>query len=114
MLIKLYPYAHARTIKNISLIQPKYNMEECEGSSSSSYVSDEISSNIIIPSGEELKSRRKDYTAKRDVTKIASYKQFQQWRSLKDTLKLKTDKQLAEILLDQYEKTVQKNPVCSR
>ena len=89
-------------------------MEECEGCSSSSHVSGEISSNIIIPSGKELKSRRKDYTAKRDATKIALYEQFQRWRSLKDTLKLNTDKQFAEILLDQYEKTVQKNPVCSR
>ena len=52
--------------------------------------------------------------AKQDSTKVALYEQFQRWKSLKDLLNLKTDKELAEILLDNYEKSAQKNPVCLR
>ncbi len=85
-------------------------MEEC----GSSHVSGESSSNFSVPSSEDLKAKRKDYIAKRDSTKVGLYEQFQRWRSLKDDLHLKTDKELAKILLDNYEKSAQKNPVCSR
>ena len=47
-------------------------------------------------------------------TKAALHKQFQRWRSLKDLLNLNTDKELAEILMDNHEKIAQKNPVCLR
>ncbi|XP_028417582.1 uncharacterized protein LOC114542029 [Dendronephthya gigantea] len=76
-------------------------MEECE---SSSHVSAESSANFSVPSSEDAKTKRKDYIAKRDSTKIALYEQYQRWRCLKDELNLKTDKQLAEMLLDHYEK----------
>ena len=82
-----------------------------EGESSTS-VSGESSSNFTVPSSEDSKAKRKQYIAKRDSTKVALYEQFQGWRSLKDLLNLKTHKELAEILLDNYEKSAQKNPVC--
>ncbi|XP_028418400.1 uncharacterized protein LOC114543733 [Dendronephthya gigantea] len=75
-----------------------------EDSESSSRVSAESSANFSLPSSEDAKTKRKDYIAKRDSTKVALYEQFQRWRSLKEELDLKTDKQLAEMLLDNYEK----------
>lgn len=86
-------------------------MEECR---SSSHVGGESSSNFSVPSSEDVQAKRKEYIAKRDSTKVGLYEQFQRWRSLRDELNLKTDKRLAEILLDNYEKSVQKNPVCLR
>ena len=80
----------------------------------SSRVSGESSANFSVPSNKDLKAKCTEYIAKQDSTKVGLYEQFQHWRSLKDDLHLKTDKQLVKILLDNYKKSAQKNPVWSR
>ncbi len=46
--------------------------------------------------------RRKKYIAERDKTKISLFEHFQCWRDLQKELNLKTDKELAGALLDNY------------
>lgn len=47
--------------------------------------------------------QRKQYYKERDATRIYLFEQFQRWRTMKDELKLKMDKELASVLLDFYE-----------
>ena len=93
--------------RQVFTIQSQHNME---GESSTS-VSGESSSNFTVPSSEDSKAKRKQYIAKRDSTKVALYEQFQRWRSVKELLNFKTDKELTEILLDNYEKCAKKSCV---
>ena len=51
---------------------------------------------------EDKKSRRKKYLAERDATKIYLYDQFNRWRQLKGQVNVKTDKEVAALLLDNY------------
>ena len=88
------------------------NMEERAGCSST--VRDEISSVISAPTSEEKKVFRKEYLAKKDATKVRLYEQFQRWRSLKEDLKLKTDKELAEVLLNNFAQNSARNPASLR
>ena len=88
------------------------NMEERAGCSST--VCDEISSVISAPTSEEKKVFRKEYLAKKDATKVRLYEQFQRWRSLKEDLKLKTDKELAEVLLNNFAQNSARNPASFR
>lgn len=46
--------------------------------------------------------KRKQYYKERDATRVYLFEQYQAWRSLKDDLKLKMDKELAAILLEIY------------
>ncbi|CAB3985659.1 Hypothetical predicted protein, partial [Paramuricea clavata] len=81
-------------------------MEEGE-SSSRSVARDEIESFHVVTT-EDKKVKRKGYLAKRDATKICLYdEQFTRWRQLKNDLNVKTDKELATLLLDNYSSTKQ-------
>ena len=44
--------------------------------------------------------RRKKYTAERDKTKVSLFEHFEIWRDLRKELNLKTDKELAGVLLE--------------
>ena len=88
------------------------NMEERAGCSST--VRDEISSVISAPTSEEKKVIRKEYLAKKDATKICLYEQFPQWCSLKEDLKLKINKELAEVFLNNFAQNSVRNPASLR
>ena len=47
-------------------------------------------------------TRRKPYYARRDATKIYLFEHFERWRTLLIELGLKTDKELAAALLDNF------------
>ena len=51
---------------------------------------------------EDVKSKKKRYSAERNATRIYLYDQFNRWRDLKEELSLKMDKELAAVLLDNY------------
>ena len=75
-------------------------MEEFEGASSSSQ--SVVSGEIEGIEGDK-RQKRKNYLAKRDATKVCLYEeQFARWRRLKDELGVKTDKEVAALLLDNY------------
>ena len=60
----------------------------------------------INPSSEsEKKKKRKAYLARRDATKIYLFDTFERWRVLKESKNLKSDKDVAEMLLESYPKT---------
>ena len=60
----------------------------------------------INPSSEsEKKKKRKAYLARRDATKIYLFDTFERWRALKESKNLKSDKDVAEMLLESYPKT---------
>ena len=76
-------------------------MEEGE-SSSRGVVSGEVEAFRVL-SEEDKKEKRKAYQARRDATKIYLLdEQFARWRQLKSDLNLKTDKEVATLLLDSY------------
>ena len=51
---------------------------------------------------EDKASRKRRYYTERDATKIYLFDQHTRWRELMSELELKTDKELAAVLLDQY------------
>ena len=55
-----------------------------------------------VVSSEDVKSKKKRYSAERNATRIYLYEQFNRWRDLKEELSLKMDKELAAVLLDNY------------
>ena len=63
-----------------------------------------------LPQGEEARfvtaedkaARKRRYYTERDATKIYLFNQHTRWRELMNELKLKTDKELAAVLLDNY------------
>ena len=56
--------------------------------------------NVSQPS--TSKGSRKEYYAARDASKIYLHSVFPRWREFKEKNKVKTDKDVAEILLDAY------------
>ena len=58
----------------------------------------------INPSSESEKTKkRKAYLARRDATKIYLFDTFERWRALKESKNLKSDKDIAEMLLESYQ-----------
>ena len=55
-----------------------------------------------VVSREDVKSKKKWYSAERNATRIYLYDQFNRWQDLKEELSLKMDKELAAVLLDNY------------
>ena len=51
---------------------------------------------------EDKAARKKRYYAERDATKINLLNQHTRWRELMNELELKSDKELAAVLLDNY------------
>ena len=47
-------------------------------------------------------AKRKRYYSERDSSKVYLYDQYARWRTLRDEMKLKGDKELAALLLDFY------------
>ena len=56
--------------------------------------------NVSQPS--TSKGSRKEYYAARDASKIYLHGVFPRWREFKEEHKIKTDKDVAEVLLDAY------------
>lgn len=67
----------------------------------SSEASSSSASGAVVSSDLAAK-RRKKYTAERDKTKVSLFEHFQIWRDLRKKLNLKTDKELAGVLLENY------------
>ena len=65
--------------------------EASSSSASASVVSSELAAN-----------RRKKYTAERDKTKVSLFEHFESWRDLRKRLNLKSDRELAGVLLENY------------
>ena len=55
-----------------------------------------------LASDEDVTARRKQRRSERDATRIYLHEQHQRWRDLIQELSLKTDKELAAMLLDKY------------
>lgn len=67
----------------------------------SSEASSSSTSGIVL-SAELAAERRKKYISERDKTKISLFEHFVSWRNLRKQLNLKTDKELAGVLLGNY------------
>ena len=70
--------------------------EESQSSSSSL--------NPVTTSKRTAGLKRKGYFAKRDATKVCLLEAFDRWKVVKEENDLKSDKQVAEMLLDLYMK----------
>ena len=55
-----------------------------------------------VLSVEDKATKKKRYYAERDATKVYLFDQHARWRTLREQMALKTDKELATILLDCY------------
>ena len=55
-----------------------------------------------IASEEEKAARKKQYYAERNASRIYLLDEHTRWQSLMDELSLKSDKELASVLLDNY------------
>ena len=61
------------------------------------------SDNVVSSDQTDLAAkRRKKYTAEKDKTKVSLFEHFETWRDLRKKLNLKTDKELAGVLLENY------------
>ena len=67
----------------------------------SSEASSSSASGTVVSSDLAAK-RRKKYTVERDKTKVSLFEHFEIWRDLRKKLNLKTDKELAGVLLENY------------
>ena len=61
-----------------------------------------LSEEVHVVNVEDKAAKRKRYYAERNGTKIYLYDQCTRWRTLKEEMTLKTDKELASVLLDFY------------
>ena len=60
------------------------------------------SASVSVVSSELAANRRKKYTAERDKTKVSLFEHFESWRDLRKRLNLKSDRELAGVLLENY------------
>lgn len=60
-------------------------------------------SNIDPLSESEKKKQRRAYLARRDATKVYLFDVFERWTALKQSKNLKSDKDVAEMLLEFYQ-----------
>ena len=58
---------------------------------------------------EDKVAGRKRYYKERDASKVYLFDQFPRWRDLRNELTLKTDKELASVLLDFYLSSKERN-----
>ena len=81
-------------------------MAEGEGASKTlgecSSVSSVGTENISYPTDEDRKSKRRKYFSERDATKVYLHDQINRWRQLKEQADVKTEKEVAALLLDHY------------
>ena len=81
-------------------------MAEGEGASKTlgecSSVSSVATENISYPTDEDRKSKRRKYFSERDATKVYLHDQINRWRQPKEQVHVKTDKEVAALLLDHY------------
>ena len=81
-------------------------MAEGEGASKTlgecSSVSSVGTENISYPTDEDRKSKRRKYFSERDATKVYLHDQINRWRQLKEQVDVKTDKEVAALLLDHF------------
>ena len=59
----------------------------------------------LTAESETAKSKRKQYFAKRDATKVCLLGAFDRWKAVKEENRLRSDQQVAEMLLDLYADT---------
>lgn len=76
--------------------------DEGSASASSSSASSLQIEEAKVVSSEDIKSKKKRYSAERNATRIYLYDQFNRWRDLKEELSLKIDEELAAVLLANY------------
>ena len=79
--------------------------ERASSEASSSFPSEEAH----VVGVEDKAAKKKRYYAERDATKIYLFEQHTRWRTLMGELKLKTDRELASVLLDCYLSSKERN-----
>ena len=91
-------YSFQTTISRVHRTRNYYSQNMAESTPSTS------STPNMNPSSEsEKKKKRKAYLARRDATKIYLFDTFERWRALKESKNLKSDKDVAEMLLESYQ-----------
>jgi hypothetical protein len=60
-------------------------------------------SNIDLSSTSLRKEKRKAYLASRDASKVYLFDVFERWRAFKESKNIKSDKDVAEMLLEFYQ-----------